>query len=519
MIKLFIDGKEFTDNANLDSISTIIGLNKSNDAFNLETSGLSIELDGPAAQFIKETYIDNCLYPSDIKKVIIMTDAGDFNFNLLPNNATWCNNCTASILLSSDNDEELCYNRLKLTKVLNDDFWNYLIGQKKYRIAVTSQDISTFNAIAIDVINIISIIGNLLLPAPIRNVAQYALWGTGRWNPVIKINTILEYYAKQCGRTFKSTILQNDPFNRMYILPAVNEPGKFFGQFDLSLDDTDKYRIDMTVEEFLNVLGDLFYADWRITPTEIVLYPKERILESAVNVGELNPIEQVCLTPINNNCGKLELTYNLDYVDNAGDSEFDLFNHIEDFNLNNRALSEICKVSIPTSVAINTSGRSANKFVRFKRAPGNNSLIDLWDFLHKELLLSNNRSGSPKFMINSEFAENNTAIIGNTFLQDTIDYKGFKVPNYQLSFNRDIPDNLYDRIHYKRNPANGYLHCLEEENLTVCFDTTIIENMRIAFAAGNTAYFTSEYGNIYFTEAEVIIGTNQRIILNNIKIY
>jgi hypothetical protein len=242
-------------------------------------------------------------------------------------------------------------------------------------------------------------------------------------------------------------------------------------------------------------------------------------LEDAVNLGELNPIENICLTPIDNKCAKLNLGYALDYVDQAGDSERDLYNHTEDYQINNRALSEVCKVPIPTSVAVNTTGRSRNDFVRYNRGPGNIQLVDIWDFLHKELLLSNHRSALPKFMINSPEAESTNTKFGNFLIMDQIDHNGFSLPNPQLSFNREVPGNLYDRFHYKRNPANGYQHCLEIENLEICFDEAVLANMRAAFAAGKTVYFTSEFGNMYFTSAEVFFGVGQRIRLNNIKIY
>ena len=518
MIKLFIDGVDHTINTDLETVSTIIGLNTSTESFNLETSGLTLNLRGDAAKLMKDLYI-NCQYPPVVTPVRLTTNYGDFNFSLLPGNVTWCNDCTASILLTGGNNEELCFNRLNNTNVLNDGFWNYVIDQKKFRITVTSKDISAFNAVGIRVLQFVHIFANIFLPGPVKARSNFALYGTGRWHPAIKVTDILQYYANQCGKVFKSTILQNDPFNRLYILPAIADPGKWYHDFNLELKNTDRYAIEYTLVEFLDILKDLFYADWRINENEIILYPSERILEDAVNLGEINPIENICITPIDNNCAKLSLNYALDYVDDAGDSERDLYLHVEDYQINNRALSEICKIDIPASIAVNTSGKSRNDFVRSERSPGNENLIDLWDFLHKELLLSNHRSALPKFLINSIEAENTNTRFGNFLIQDQIDYDGFKLPNPQLSFNREVPGNLYDRFHYKRNPANGYQHCLEIESLDICFDGEILSNMRAAFAAGKTVYFTSEFGNMYFTSAEVFFGVGQRIKLNNIKIY
>jgi len=421
--------------------------------------------------------------------------------------------------LTSDSNEEICFNRLNNTKVLNDGFWNYLIAQNKFRHTVVSRDISSFNAVAINVLGIIHIINNIFLPGPVKVRSNFALYGTGRWVPAIKITDILEYYANQCGKVFKSTILQNDPFNRMYIIPAVAEPPKWFGEFNLILPETDIFSIDYTLVEFLNILSDLFYADWRISETELIIEPKDRILQDAVNVGKLNPLEQICLTPINHNCAKTSYTYSQDFVDQAGDSERDLYLHTEDYQLNNRALSELCDIPIPTSIAVNTSGRSRNEFVRFNRAPGNIQLIDISDFLHRELLLSNYRSAQPKFIINSTFAENTEAKFGRFIIMDQIDFNGYKLPNPQLSFNPDIPGNLYDRFQYKRNPANGYYHKFELPSLNICFSANILNNMREAFADGKTAYLTSNYGNMYFTNAEIFFGDRQRIQLNNVKIY
>lgn len=522
MIRLIIDGTDQTENSDLSSVSTIIGLNTSTETFNLESSGLSINLRNEAAQQIKELFIDDCPWPPNVINASIITDYGNFEFTILPFNVSWCDDCTATIILSNANNEELCYNRFNNTPVLNDDLWEYMITKNKWKLVPYSNDTTVFALAAIQLLNIITLLPNLLIwNKEVKLVQQWSLYSTGRWHAALKVTDILEYYAEKCGRVFRSTILQSDPYNRMYVLPAANAPGAFYlkGTRDMTLERSDKYNMgELTVVNFLDILNDLFFAEWRINATEVILEPAEIIKDSAVNVGVLDARERICIDPIKYNCAKASFTYALDYTDAAGDVERDAYVYTHDYQIDNRALTELCKVSIPFSVATNTRGRHAVDGVSAFREPGAAPLGEFNDFMGIELALSKNASALPKLLINRQFEEDSQAYL----IQERYKVPGTDnqyISNPQISFDPEVPGNLYDYRHYKRDPSEGVLPCKEIQSIEVCFSQTLLSAMRTAFAAGKTCYVTSDYGNLYFTSAEVVFGIGQRIVLQNIKIY
>lgn len=515
-LRLTIDGTDFSADSNLESITANIGLNLSNESFNLETSGSTIDLRGAAAQFIKDTYI-NCNYPPTVLPAIVDTPYGKFNFSLLPKDVNWCCDGTASILLASGNSEELCFNRLNNTKLLGpgDEFWNYVLDNLKFKKALYSRDTTALNMALVQAVNIVSQLPNLFLSKDVRQVQAYQMYGTGRYHLVLSVNDILQFHADKCGRTFKSTILQTDPYNRMFLLPAANDQGFYFKiQGDIPLRGTDRYSVDMTVVEFLNWLGEIFYADWRINSNEVFLEPKEKLRAEAVNVGTFNPLDLYCFRPADHNCAKFSAEYRIDFLEQAGDSERDLYNHIEDYQINNRALSEFCELDLPFSPGINTRGRSANTIVSNTRSITNPSLTPIGFALGQELALSEGKSALPKLLINQAGFEG-----VDLFLSERIDFEGASLANPSMSFNRRVPGNLYDSYQYKRNPANGLLHCLEGGDIPICFDGTLLENMRNAFADGKAAYLESDFGNIVFNSASVTLGAGSQITINDTKIY
>jgi len=525
MLKLFISDTDYTLDANLDTITAIIGLNRATSSAGLETSGLGVKVQGAAASFLKATYVDQCVFPPIVLDVKIITDCGTFLFKISPKDVSWCTDCTAEIDLDSATEEGVCYNRLDNEPLVNDSFWQYLIDTKKWDVTPYQRDVTVFTMILAKTVNHLTVIPQLLLPKSLRSRLKWGLFGSGRWHASFNVLDTLKYYANRCDRTFRSSILESDPYSKLSLLPAPSAKGGWWDEQAVPIVEAfDIYTPTWSVKDLMDNLGKLFWAEWRISRTEIIIEQKDYFINNALNLGELKALNDYCVLPYVHNCKSRSFEYTRDALDDAGDSDMSLYNHYHDFDFDNIALTEACKNVSDSSIAVNSASKGVGGLVKRLRGPGLNQLGEFIVFSHLGMLLSKHRSSQPKFFIADHIFNNPGG--HRIVIQDQVSTGGSgllavaeSLANPDLSFDPDRAGNLYERFHFKQDPANEFLPCQTVASIEVCFDCDLLNTMRDAFADGRTVYFTSVYGNMYFTESDVQLGENESITISNVEIY
>jgi len=525
MLKFFINNIDYTLDAELETVEAIIGLNRSTTSAGLETTGLAIKLKNDAAALLRTMYIDQCEFPPIVLDATIETDCGSFFFKIAPKDVEWCTDCTAEVDLDSATEEGICFNRLDNEPVVNDDFWQHLIDTKKWDVTPYQRDVSLLGLILAKSINYITFLPQLLLPKAVRTHLRWGLYGSGRFHASFGVLDTMKYYAQRCDRTFRSSILESDPYNKLSILPAPASKGGWFDEQNAPIVEAfDIYTMTWSVKELLDNLGLLFWGEFRLTNTELILEQKDYYIANAVNLGELNPLNDYCVKPYVHNCASRSFEYSRDALDDAGDSDMSLYNYFHKFDFDNVALTEPCKNTVGSSIAVNSSSPSVDSIVLRLRNEGTGELRGFELFTRKGMLLAKHRAALPKFFISRQVGINPGGF--RIVIQDSRNYggRGFlqvpkEIANPDLSFDPEVEGNLYDRFHFKQDPANGFLPCKTVDSIDVCFDCDIVTAMRAAFVNGSTCYFTSEHGNMYFTEANVSIGENDRVTINDIEIY
>lgn len=285
-MKLLLNGKDFTSNADLSGISISLGLNETDRTYNV-TSSSEIKLTGEAVEYLKKIFLANpCEGIKQKVQVSLYDDCCKkwFRFETSAEGFNYCTDCTASIKLKEPSHNNACYRKLNEKIWWRQGFANaYKHPQVWYinrpgAIQIIMYVLSFFVMLviriifeicrAIDSLPVISIDCSPLENA-ICDISEY-IAGTNNKTPSPYIKDILEYNAGLCGLKLRSSIFQVSIHRNDVLFIPQYERGR-----KNAVNWIEGNGPNQTTIQLLDSLIPVYNLDYRIKNGELIVERKD----------------------------------------------------------------------------------------------------------------------------------------------------------------------------------------------------------------------------------------------------
>lgn len=285
MNRLFIDNIEFTEFVEgLDTLQVFFSLDETTRTVNYtSTSGLTIA--GEAYDYVNAIFFQECDWDRKLN-VIIETKACSttYNFQLLYKGVKHNPDCTIEMNLVNNDEDVRCFRDLESTifwrknNQLDQEFLDYdnhprvhyciermgLINRLLAIVRVIIGPILAAGGIFEDIINFVGdIFGGKDIDLPSLDNFDSFFSGCGHYNVSPLVRKIFTYHLEKCGATLSSSILTQDPYNRLAL---------YMGQYVEGYDDdtpvtegklSEDQAANITPVQLLQKLRPVFNADFR----------------------------------------------------------------------------------------------------------------------------------------------------------------------------------------------------------------------------------------------------------------
>jgi hypothetical protein len=240
--KISIDGIDFTEDSNLESVKFTYGLNPSDQSYSYQASE-ELELSGEAYEYIRSKFFTSCDDIENILQVRLYIDICKtvFKLEIKYEDVEICYSedrecATASVVVA--NLENKCYKKLNETPFLEDEFHEqdhpifYYVkaGGFVHNILFLFFPVLAYISVTLAIIfNVIALVCKVIDAIPLVSIdcpdfirfdslvctLYRYIAGTGYKGKFPLVKDIFEYHMANCGGSFKSSILQGDYKNLM----------------------------------------------------------------------------------------------------------------------------------------------------------------------------------------------------------------------------------------------------------------------------------------------------------------
>lgn len=345
----------------------------------------------------------------------------------------------------------------------------------------------------IDFINGIG--GNLSRPGTdfekFKEQIESDLIGAGEYTTVYYFKDIFEFWAKQAGLTFRSSILQQEPYSNAVLWGQQIKKGielKNCDKVTFDKDNAPKYNCI----ELLNLLSPVFNADWEIIGNELIFERKDYFqtirktlfnLDEEVRAGRMTDGWDYSFDN-QNQYAQLKADFSFDAVDTQGNRNVnDYYSNVIDWNQGlihkNRKGRYTPRIEFGACRFTDDSAKNNVNSWMWHNARGQFIFdIDL-DYSHS-LVLTNDTAQLPKIIIVDQTSSRyfkgclfrfavKKQVSPPTFQSDIFgDSVGIWNYNMPMWLNNKIypGNNLVDKFHYIENPDLKGNRFVEIKSLT-----------------------------------------------------
>lgn len=373
----------------------------------------------------------------------------------------------------------------------------------------------------------------------VRETIEADLMGAGEFSTVYYFKDIFDFWAKEAGLTFRSSIFETEPYANAVLWSQQLKKG-------IELKDCNKVIFDKdnapnyNCIELLNLLKPVFNADWKIIGNDLIFERKDyfdNVRQTLFNLDqEINEERIINGTEYtfdnSNQFARLKAEFSFDAVDTQGNRNiFEHYSNVIDWNpgLIHKNRKGSYTPAIEFSACRFTDDIAKNNIVSWMWHNARNlAIFDLkLDFSHS-LVLTNDTAQNQKILIIDQASSRlyegcnfkfvvKKQISPNTFSSDLFgDSLGVWHYNMPMWLNNTLypGQNLVDKFHYIENPDLKLFRFVEIKNLTwkpknFCDAVTFLKanklNINISSKYGDATIgsFVIDYGKCQINLSEL----------------
>jgi hypothetical protein len=381
LTRLTINGIDVTDYAEgLQGVSVTFVLNESNRTVSYAATA-TITLYGAGYEAVKPLMTD---WSIEYNAVLTVDDLQPLEMTVSGRIITDCG-CKAELALQTNTENKIAYERIAREIISQGNFWPWMAsngGAAKvpycYETNFVSYILLSLYILLRPLIGFIQIVVSLFTDQSFDAFGNFVI-GCSKFHFTANINKAIQYRASQASVGYSSSILQNK-FPDLHLLDAYGYEGVSKTKTPQPSYDTN-YIINYTVPQLLDLMREVFNADYRIIDGILIFERKDWFPANAVKL-DYTEVEEYCveLDP--------EMLYNSIRFDWSGDAMDETaqqvggrYNGRKDLNPSSwPTLKETRQVSPKFAMSRWVSDGYGDQFIRkFRKSPwvGNSIIHDL----------------------------------------------------------------------------------------------------------------------------------------------